>query len=521
MLIGVRLNGKALCAALDACLCTDAEAAAAAAGRLDDPFLQWPSLQQILDAGDEEEEEGNDDGDEGLGDELPSRLSTVAEEGEEAGGADEASPPPGALHPITYGAAELQECFDACASRLGGGGGSGSSSGGGAPPLGVVSWHAVWCEQCHAAAAELRALAGAHPGAAFFQVDLEGSAANTAFALEKVARKPDSRRAGGRRAAVGASGARAAIGVGYRCACLHALQKPTSPCSSSLPFPHAPARAAAGAKLLLKSGERFPCITLHYLPSLQPFATLAGEGALGALRAALAEHAAGAGSTGPTPAAPPAAPAAAAGLVPLRKGAAEFKQALAAARDAAQPVLVVWRSGDAADGAAMAAAAAAAAAAAGGRLVAVDADAAASPSNQVLARALKVAAFPEVHAYRGMQLEAKLAAAQATPAALARLAAQLAGNDGGANGSSSAGPKAAGAAPAVQQQLAPAAAPAPGGGAANGSSGDGSSGGGGVWDPPAGKFAKPGATKRFPDSRLGFFFPKMPCLRWAVVPSLY
>ena len=43
---------------------------------------------------------------------------------------------------------------------------------------------------------QLRQLAPQFPDIAFFTLDVEGSSANTAFALEKVMRKPDSRRAG-------------------------------------------------------------------------------------------------------------------------------------------------------------------------------------------------------------------------------------------------------------------------------------------------------------------------------------
>lgn len=184
VLIGVRLNGKAVTAALDACLCSEAEMEASAAGQLADPFLEWPSLQQILDAGDEDEDEDEEEGEDGEVDtERASRLSTV-EEGEE-----EAAPAPGSVHDVAYGAAELQEMFDAAAVSL--------AQPGGPPVLGVVSWHAAWCEPCVVAAAALRQLAAAHPAAAFFSLDVEGSAANTAFALEKVMRKPESRRAGG------------------------------------------------------------------------------------------------------------------------------------------------------------------------------------------------------------------------------------------------------------------------------------------------------------------------------------
>ena len=265
-----------------------------------------------------------------------------------------------------------------------------------------------------------------------------------------------------------------------------------------------PPAKPAGAKPVLKSGEKFPCITLHYLPSLQPVQTLSGSGALEALQTALREHATTVVAA-PAATAAGASPAAAGRLVTLKKGAAEYKQALAGARDAGDPAVVVWtRSGDGADAAALRAAAAQAAAATPG-LVVVEADAGASPANQVLAGALKVSC-PEVHLYRDMKLSSKLAGAQATPAALAALLARLTPSSSGSSSSSSS----TAVAPAV-----PAAATAPAPAASSSSSG-----GSGVFDPPGGKFAKPGATKRFPDSRMGYFFPKMPCLRCAesVVP---
>ncbi len=272
------------------------------------------------------------------------------------------------------------------------------------------------------------------------------------------------------------------------------------------PLPPPP---SAGAKPVLRSGDKFPCITLHYLPSLQPVQTLAGSGAVEALQAALREHAATAAVAPAAAAAAGAGPAPAGRLVALKKGAAEYKEALAAARDAGVPAVVVWTRGDSGSGAAALRAAGAQAAAATPGLVVVDADAGASPANQVLAGALKVAC-PEVHVYRDMKLASKLAGAQVTPAALVALLARL------APGSSSNGISAsATAAPAAVPTASPAAAAAAATPtAAAASSSNGSSG---VFDPPGGKFAKPGATKRFPDGRMGYFFPKMPCLRWAPV----
>ena len=66
MLIGIDLKGEALTAALDACLCTEAELAALAAGKqFDDPFAEWPMVEQFLDSGDEDEEEAGEGEEEG------------------------------------------------------------------------------------------------------------------------------------------------------------------------------------------------------------------------------------------------------------------------------------------------------------------------------------------------------------------------------------------------------------------------------------------------------------------------
>ncbi|KAL4436621.1 hypothetical protein ABPG75_003760 [Micractinium tetrahymenae] len=473
VLIGIQLNGKALHAALDACLATDAEMAAAAAGQLPDPFNEWPTLEQILDAGDDDEEEEEEE-QEALEERqangrLNGGLSDVQEEEEEGEDGSGAGWQPGTLHSVTYGAAELQECFDKAAAQM-----AQPKAGAGGPSqtaaLGVVSWHATWCEPCAEAAAALRALAPRFAtSAAFFTLDVEASSANTAFALEKVMRKPDSRR--------------------------------------------------AGAKLVLKSGDKLPCITLHYLPSLQPVQTLAGPSALSQLQKLLQEQAAAA----PPPAAAAAAPAATASasaaaaqpgrLVVLRKGAAEAKEVLAAGRTSGCPVVVVWTrtGGDSEEQQAALRATAAEAAATARGLTLVDADAAASNANSVLAGALKVSAFPEVHLYRDMKLESKLSGTGATSAALGELLARLAapGGGGGSAGSrSSAAGKPAAPSPSAPNPEAASSAAAAAPAAATPSS-DSS----GAFDPPSGKFAKPGATKRFPDGRLGYFFPKMPCLR--------
>ena len=93
----------------------------------------------------------------------------------------------GKLVPIEDGAAELQRHFDASQA-----------------PLAIVSWHASWSNHCVEAAEALGRMARQHPGAAFFLLDVEASAANSAFALEKVMGRPESRR------------------IGERCPCLRA-----------------------------------------------------------------------------------------------------------------------------------------------------------------------------------------------------------------------------------------------------------------------------------------------------------
>ena len=281
-----------------------------------------------------------------------------------------------------------------------------------------------------------------------------------------------------------------------------ALRCPCRPVCAPLPPPIC---VPAGAKPILKSGDKWPCLTVHYLPSLQPAATFTGAAALDHLHRLLREQAAppvAVSSRAPVQPAAAAAAAPAAGppappsqLVVLRKGAAQAKELLAAGKAAGTAVVVVWtRSSDGGDAASVSAAALRAAAAEAAivspGLALVDADAGASASNQLLATALKVKGFPEVHVYRDMQLASKLSGADATPARLASLVVQLVGGRG------SGGVAAAAEAPATATPAAAAAAPAPG-----------------LYDPPGGKFAKPGAAKRFPDGRMGYFFPKMPCLK--------
>lgn len=59
--IGIDMKREALCAALGKCLLTDAEEQQHARQQLPcaDPFADWPSLEQILDGGDEQDGDGS------------------------------------------------------------------------------------------------------------------------------------------------------------------------------------------------------------------------------------------------------------------------------------------------------------------------------------------------------------------------------------------------------------------------------------------------------------------------------
>ncbi|KAI3426100.1 hypothetical protein D9Q98_008068 [Chlorella vulgaris] len=503
VLMGLGLQCGALTAALDACLCSDAEMAAAAAGQLVDPFAAWPSLEEMLvqgdggEEGDEVEEEGEEEGQEeqqqqqqGQQDEdIAEDLATVP------------CPPPGIVHSITAGAAELQQCFDSLAEQAAAGGARGHA-------LGVVGWHANWLEPSHAASKQLDQLARRFPATAFFTVDVASSSANIVVALERVMKRAETRR--------------------KDC-------KPT-----------------------LKGGLKWPCITVHLLPSLQQIDTLSGTTATQQLLQLLTKHtkhpAKRVAVSAPTPAAtPPAHPAAptrvaasvaspavadassppaakpatppsssssggsvaasasapagtleASRMVVVSRGAAELKEMLAAGRASGHPVLVLWTRSDSSSDAAMAGslrAAAADAAAATCGLVLADADVAASKANELLAQALKVGLGPQVDVYSDMKLAKRLSGSSLTPASLLSLAAELGGGGGAASSSPLPPPPAKAAdAPAASPAQRPAA---PGQQAALPR---------GPFDPPEPKFAKSGATKPFPDG-LGYLFPKMPCLR--------
>ena len=403
---------------------------------------------------------------------------------------------------IQDGAAELQNRFDDAVSQLA-----------------IVCWHAAWSDHCEAAAAALEALAEQHPAVAFFLLDVEGSSANTAFALEKVMGRPESRRIGEQRRAGLACGR-----VGCWCSSTYSARHeavvticlPTS-CPPSPPD-------HAGAKPVLRAGsQKWPCFTLHYPPSLEAAYTFTGPEALEQLAVALAEHgshesaevseqdaatveamaeAKHAAAAAPALAAAGGAPSdytADSGLAQLTHGAAQLKELLLAAKTAGSALALIWvRDGDAASAAlrkaaAQVAAELAAEAASGDctsssipRLVLADASPSRSKANERLAAALGVAPYPCVQLYRNMKAVQRLAGpGEATPSAMRALV---------------------GLPEAVEPDTKPAtaattASPAGADGSSEAAVGDMQ-----VDDPyapPSGKFARANAIKRMPSGAMG------------------
>jgi hypothetical protein len=233
-----------------------------------------------------------------------------------------------------------------------------------------------------------------------------------------------------------------------------------------------------------------------------------------------------------------AAPAAGCRVKLIKKGAPEMKQLLGEAGGGA-PLVMLWTqpAGDKGTHPTSLHAAAgleqfAARLAPGSALFAL-ADAGVSAANRALAAALRVGGFPCLQLYQKGRLD-KVAKAQADGGLLKLqewLAAEVeaSGKATSAAGRAAAGKAAAAAATAATATAAAAAAAAAGGSgsdaaAAAAAPGAADSGrgaddaradavaGAGAWDPPAAKFAKPGASRRLPGG-LACFFPRMPCLR--------
>jgi G3E family GTPase len=461
--IGIEVNQQALTAALDACLVQDGENSDDVGV---DPFATWPSLQQILDGGDDEDEdtEDNDAPEEEEPNEIPSTSG--------AGGVnyDSVLPPAGKVLNIEEGAAELQAMLNAV------------------PPgsLSIVQWHADWINESVDACYALEKLAKEHPNVILARVAVESTYANRTLSNEKMMERPQVRR--------------------------------------------------KDAKPVLKHGHRFPAFSVHFAPSLQPAELLTGQTAVEQLAEMIATAAAeveqdprsyemrnnaanisnyrkSKGNADTT-------------VQELTTGAAQFKSLLLAAKDASTACIVIWSASSSSSGSGGRVSQerhhsmqnAAAKAASLGRAAIIVADVSASNANAVLANALGVKVFPAIHIYRGMKLEKKIFGEIATDIAVLD-AAQNVDLDISENSGAAAAAGETGASPSG-------AAAAAGGTTKNvtfhhlkGSNTTQNNKSSSKqrtqsdFDPPTGKFARPGATKKMADGRNGVFFPKMPCLR--------
>ncbi|CAD7698707.1 unnamed protein product [Ostreobium quekettii] len=227
--IGIDMNKAVLNKMLDACLCTDEEMKAVKT--LDDPFNVWPSIEELLDYDEEEDEESESDDGEGEDDDDSEEQSHEDEEPQVGndGALDElaqsreasstverevATPErwrPGSVMDVEGGGRDAQRLLDEATTDLA-----------------IIQWHADWYQDSAAASKRLDCFATENSDVLFMRIDVTSNEDNRALAMEKVTRRSDSRR--------------------------------------------------RGAHPVLKSGERFPCVTIHQPPSLQPVRAISGEG---------------------------------------------------------------------------------------------------------------------------------------------------------------------------------------------------------------------------------------------------
>ncbi|EFJ42055.1 hypothetical protein VOLCADRAFT_97965 [Volvox carteri f. nagariensis] len=190
-----------------------------------DPFLPWPDIRDIMDAGGDEEEEEEEGEDEEEQDGEEDEEEGFEEEEEIGDDGPVGRWEPGVvLEDLTEGAAELQRLLDETEQ-----------------PAVVVLWHAPWAAASREAEAGLAALAVRHPQLVFVQLDVTASQANEALAV------------GGCRLMV------------------------------------LPSSRRSDARPTLRDGSKWPALTLHVPPGsgLQYEAYFAGPSALADLRSEL------------------------------------------------------------------------------------------------------------------------------------------------------------------------------------------------------------------------------------------
>ncbi len=155
--IGIDMQREELCATLNTCLLTDTETHQHAQQLpLADPFAEWPSLEQILDGGDEEaddasladsastlsgDEEEEDaaepstsaEGERAPEEHLGQKGQKRAAKGIDPGEGGEPDWRPGSLLMVQRGGAQVQPVLDALQPGAG---------------VAVLAWHADWCVTC-------------------------------------------------------------------------------------------------------------------------------------------------------------------------------------------------------------------------------------------------------------------------------------------------------------------------------------------------------------------------------------
>jgi G3E family GTPase/thiol-disulfide isomerase/thioredoxin len=220
-----------------------------------------------------------------------------------------------------------------------------------------------------------------------------------------------------------------------------------------------------GAKPVLRMGRKFPAFTVHRPPNLQPVDIISGpdffcrlEEIIGLREPSVVDYSSLSTSNA---------------VEVLTAGALQLKAVLTRASQDGEVVVVLWLDDGTLNNPSLQAAHRAPN---GMKFTLVQANIAATPQNAVLAKALKVAVVPTFHVYRHMKLEQRLEGDNATVQQLHRVLEshkkeKVADKDSPFEG--------------MSNEL----------------------------DPPNGKYAKPGATKRLADGRTAHFFPKMPCLR--------
>lgn len=443
--IGIDMDQEGLTKALDACLVSDSDSVDVG---VKDPFAPWPSLQQLLDAGEDDEEEEEEEGGSGCDDPTHDHnhshhLEDIPENGTTQN--ETVLPPAGTVLEILHGAAEVQEVLNTLPS--------GSCA--------YIQWHADWVASSVTACHGMDQVAAANPTVIACRVNVELSQENRALAMEKVMERACAKR--------------------------------------------------EGAKPVLRQGRKFPVVTVHRAPSLQPAEVVSGEeGWLERVTQHMARSAAtqedprlderyggGNGSRGSK-------------MTEVVKGAAEFKTALLTAKQSNKDAIVIWSSSSLSathgnDGhtvlhkqAAMEATGTRAAS-----VIFIDVNA--SNANTILAEALKIKSFPTLHRYKGMKLENVVVAAGGcggnVDEVLEALSRFLSASSATSTSASVTASSLGNCGPAVQKTSTTTTTTA----SASTSTRE--------YDPPTGKFARPGATKPFPNGRTGHFFPKMPCLR--------